>query len=304
MKLNYDIEFDSYLNQNGIIKLTDNTNTYYFVPCIRPKEDLKELMIVNEELILRNIATHSFILNKNKQLLTTINNTDYVLLKLNYLESCEFNLNDIYLFNKLTVLNEKKSYLYRNDWDNLWSSKIDYFEYQIRELGKGKKIIQNSLSYYIGLAENAIAYVNQVGKVYKKDAKVVLSRKRLFYPNYAINYLNPLNYIFDLEIRDIAEYIKAMFFTGNDIWVELDAFFKKEKFTPYVYHMFYARLLYPSFYFDRYEKIMNNQEDEEILIEIVEKVKEYEDFLLEIYHYLNNFVPMIPIDWLIKKETL
>ena len=48
---------------------------------------------------------------------------------------------------------------------------------------------------------------------YGGDAyRIVLSHRRVFYPNYKLNYLNPLSFVFDLEVRDVAEYLKAMFF--------------------------------------------------------------------------------------------
>jgi len=113
--------------------------------------------------------------------------------------------------------------------------------------------------------------------------------------------LNPLNFIFDLEVRDIAEYIKAAFFNEMDIWSEIDEMYMNRRFTPYEANMFFARLLYPSYYFDIYERIMENEHSEDELIYIVKKVDEYETFLMEIYNYLNNFTPMVPIEWLIKK---
>ena len=86
------------------------------------------------------------------------------------------------------------------------------FEYQVRELGLDKKVIQESFSYYLGLAENAISYVNNTTLKYNSfNSKVTLSHRRIFYPNFKINFLNPLSFIFDLEVRDIAEYLKAMF---------------------------------------------------------------------------------------------
>ncbi len=58
---------------------------------------------------------------------------------------------------------------------------VDYFEYQIRELGKDKKVILDSFSYYIGLGENAISYVNSTIAKYKPDdrERICLSHKRL-----------------------------------------------------------------------------------------------------------------------------
>src|SRR5699024_9169729 len=147
------------------------------------------------------------------------------------------------------TLNNYNSKLYRNNWENLWMQKVDYFEYQIRELGLDKQVIKNSFSYYIGLAENAISYVHNVKLKYPSQGTIVLSHRRIFYPNYKLNYLNPLSFIFDLEVRDIAEYLKAMFFSEDDeseVLEELKSFLKIKRLTIYEYNMLYARLLYPS----------------------------------------------------------
>lgn len=303
IRYNYGLNFTSFKHDQNFVILTDDEHTYYLIPYTRPVDDLKDIYYVTEELIKRNVATHSFVLNNKNHLLTKIDNTDYVMLRINYLELYEFSLNEINILNKLSTLNDDKSKLYRNNWGELWSTKVDYLEYQLSELGHGKKLILNSFSYYIGLAENAISYVNQVNKIFKEESKsdIVLSRKRIYSPNYAVNYLNPLNYIFDIEVRDLAEYIKSMFFNDIDVWSEIDDLFKTNHFTPYLCHMFYARLLYPSYYFDKYQDIMDKDNKEEELIYIINKNEDWEDFLQDMFYYLNNFTHMIPINWLIKK---
>ena len=85
--------------------------------------------------------------------------------------------------------------------------------------------------------------------------KVTLCHKRLKFPNLKKDYYNPLLFLFDLEIRDIAEYIKSSFFKSEkDAWIELKSFLNLRKLSIYGYQMFFARLLYPSYYFDEYEK--------------------------------------------------
>ena len=57
-----------------------------------------------------------------------------------------------------------------------------------------------------------------------------------------------------MEVRDIAEYLKAIFFTNSDIIPieELETYLKTTKLPIYSYQMLYASLLYPSYYFDIY----------------------------------------------------
>ena len=250
----------------------------------------------------KGIVAHNIIVNINGEVLTKVNNYNYILMSVNKFSE-EYDIFDIVnISNKLT-LNNQSSRLYRNNWSLLWSEKMDYFEYQIRELGLEKKIIQESFSYYLGLAENAISYVNNTNLKYSPiNSLITLSHRRIFYPNYKINFLNPLSFIFDLEVRDIAEYLKAMFFSNQndeDVLEELKCFLQIKKLTPYEYSMLFARLLYPSYYFDLYDAIMNHDESEEKLISIIAKVDDFELFLKEAYLEISKYASIDKINWLI-----
>ncbi len=276
-----------------------------FLLCVlnRTEEDLKNIYEVCEELKRKNIPIHTFILNRENKLVSNIENQNYVLLKMESKDE-EINILDIMNFQENLILSKNKSSLYNNSWGNLWSRKIDYFEYQVHELGKNKSVILNSLSYYIGLAENAISYANNtVNKINISEFdKISLSHKRVKFPNFKIDFYNPLLFIFDLQVRDIAEYLKSAFFIDEkDAWIEFKTFLSLRKRTLYEYQMFFARMLYPSYYFDVYEKIMNHEEDEETLIKIIDKNQEYEKFLSRIMLELNKMIGIEKIEWLIKK---
>ena len=129
---------------------------------------------------------------------------------------------------------------------------------------------------------------------------VTLSHRRIFYPNTSLNFFNPLSFIFDLEVRDIAGYLKVAFFHNEDVLLDLKTYLKLRKLTPYGYHMLYARLLYPSYYFDIYEDIMNNDGDEEKLLPVINKVNEYELFLKNAYVAISQYTNLEKIDWLLK----
>ena len=59
-----------------------------------------------------------------------------------------------------------------------------------------------------------------------------------------------------------------------------------------------ARLLFPSFYFDIYEDIVNGYTKEKEIIKILNRTDEYQEFLKYIYNYINKKKPIIKIDWL------
>ena len=49
-------------------------------------------------------------------------------------------------------------------------------------------------------------------ETYQKEYLLTLCHKRVYYPTYKLNYYNPLSFIFDLRVRDIASYLKNKFF--------------------------------------------------------------------------------------------
>lgn len=275
---------------------------FFFVFYNRSLDELDDIIKVTINMKEKGIDVHELIINRNNSFLTKVNNYDYILFSVSSLNETYDIFDMVSLMDKL-VLNKENSKLYRNNWGVLWSQKIDYFEYQIRELGLPKSIIKNSFSYYVGLAENAISYVNNTNFKYAKvmTGRLVLSHRRVSYPNYKLNYLNPLSFIFDLEVRDVAEYLKDMFFKEDfeEVLAELSSYLKVRPLNVYEYEMLFARLLYPSYYFDVYENVMNKEENEEDLIKIIKRSDDYEIFLKNAYLEISKYAKIEKIAWLI-----
>ena len=304
IKYYYNIDIDDLKEQDGKYFFKYQNQDFFFVYFNRNIEELNDILICVNNMKEKGIDVHNIIINRNGQYLTKINNFDYILMSVNNYNE-EYDIFDmINIVNKLT-LNYNTSKLYRNNWSNLWTQKMDYFEYQIRELGINKTVIKDSFSYYLGLAENAISYVNNTNLKYNalNNAKITLAHRRIFYPNYKLNFLNPLAFIFDLEVRDIAEYLKNMVFKEDSLpLIELKAFIELRHPDLYSLSMLYARLLYPSYYFDLHEKIINKDENEEELLPIIDAIPKQEKFLKEAWYLIRNYAPIEGIEWIIKKE--
>lgn len=300
IEFNYNIIIDELFEAENLYYFYYQNDIYIFINYNRNIEELNDITKCLDELKQRNIPIMPIMLNKNNQLITKDKEYNYVLLKClkNYYQNVDFM--EIIENNKKLKLNDTSSNLYRNNWSKLWQDKIDYLEYQISELGHDKEIIINSFSYYIGLAENAIELVNHTQKNVKSSSLdyISLSHRRIFYPNYKLNYYNPLSFIFDLEVRDIAEYLKAYFFSNQDAFLELKTYLKTVKLGLYSYQMLYARLLYPSYYFDLYTEIMEKNKNQDALLNIITKVDDYETFLKKAYLEISKYAPIEKIEWL------
>lgn len=265
---------------------------YYLLRIQRPIEDIEEIYKI---LLTQQHQYHTIIQNKFGTLFFKHDDLIYILIKINGPENREIDIKDIIDTPRII---KKSSTLDRSDWNKLWTQKIDYLEYQISELGKNHPIIRSSFSYYIGLAENAIQYFNSIKL---ENVKKTLSHRRIKYPVISLNYNDSLDLIIDYKIRDIAEYMKTKFF-HEDITREIKYIINKNLLTPSEYNLLFARLLYPSYYFDEVNEILENGKDENILIHYIDKIDAYEQFLNELYHMINKNARLINVDWLTKKS--
>lgn len=274
--------------------LYSNDTYYYFIKCLRNEEELKDILRICRELRTKNIRVDEIVLNVEKKIVTN----NFVLIKINFFLDDVTSLKEILEYNEKLVVSKP----FVNNWSTLWEKKIDYLEYQIGQLGQDKIALITSFSYYIGLAECALLVLKTVMRKYPKDSKLVLSRIRINYPNYDKDYFNPLNFIIDNRMRDIAGYLKSKFFKKEDIWEDINEIFKKQ-YSIYEYNIFYARMLFPSYYFDLFEDIILENKSEKEIFTITNLLDEYEEFLSDLYFYLSKFAPIENVTWLTKKSN-
>ncbi len=307
LKYFYDIYIDNIYKKDNKYYFYKDNSLFCVAKNYRLPEELKDILEICYEMQSR-FPVSQIIFNKFGQISSDYDNNNYILLKINTSMSSDITINDIIKINNSLFLNKDKKELYRNNWAKLWESKVDYFEYQIKELGRNKKIILNSFSYYIGLAENAISIAN-ICELYNKDnmnKKVVLSHRRINYPCMEYEFYNPLEYIFDIQVRDVSEYLKSMFFytDRNHTIKELKNYLLSTRLSNYEANMLYSRLLYPTYYFDIYEKVIEDLKEESELLDIINKVDEYELFLKEAYFELSRMYKIEQINWIINKKEL
>ena len=248
----------------------------------------------NKELI-NNTLMSEVILNKDKNIITTYNNINYILLKINCNINKNITLEEIDYLSKTKIVNNIKS-----NWGLLWSKKIDYLENLISENGKKYPQVVNSFNYFVGMSENAISYYNNIE--IDNNMMYYISHKVLRPTDKVDSLYNPLNIIYDYRVRDVAEYIKNSFWTDNhNIYNELNNYLYKNNLSLNEVKLLISRVLFPSFYFDMYEEIFNYNKEEKILNNIINRIDEYEEYLDSIIIYFKKFYPLDEIEWLKKK---
>ncbi len=296
----YNLRIDNITQNNNNYYFTINNDNYCFTIYTRDIKESNEIYKLNKYMLSSNILVHEIIPNKDNYVVTIINNIPYILYKIYINKNKKLTINELTYLSNYTYQVDK--ILTRNNWNILWSNKIDYFEYQINQMGKKYPILVDTFAYFTGLAENAISYVKYTTletQIETSDNPVISHRK---INNTIESLYNPLNIILDHKSRDIAEYIKLSFLNKNtNIYQELDSYFSNNYYSEFGLRLLYARIIYPSFYFDMYEQIIQGLRKESDLLNIVTLLDDYELYLKEMYYYLKKYHNIPEIDWITKK---
>ena len=274
--------------KDDVFDLLINNNKYIFMPYYG---SINNLNIIYNYLINLNIYCHEIIYNKENSIITFNKNEPYILLRVYYHNYNIISMQDITSYNVFVKNNQ------RCNWKKLWCEKIDYYEYQIKEFGKKYPLIRDSFSYYDGLCETAISLLNLVDI---NNVNTYINHQRIKKNMRSIDFYNPLNLIIDVKIRDISDYFKINFFEKNNIINEVHNYLYNTKLNYNELLLFFIRLIYPSYYFDMYDKILQGKEKEEKIKFYLNKSTDYELFLKNVYMIINKYYKLPEIEWIIK----
>ena len=280
LKKYYGIDIDDYKEyEDGITFLVAGIN-YYFYKTIFDEVYVNEIYNKLKEIDSRKINLHSFVLNKDGKVFSE----GYILFKLNVLID-DIDLNDIYLFNSYkNVFVDNKAYLSMSEF---WYSKIDYLEYQVGELS-GSKLINNSFDYFVGLSEMLLLFYKNN---YIEDNNDMCLVHRELNSLSTIEFYNPLNIMRGNKYKDIVSYIRL---TSN--WDYFENLINRVNANDRIY--IFTRMCFPFKYFSAVNKIVLNEEDVNDLIEVLNRIDEYEKYLGTVGDMMN-----IKLFYWIKKDN-
>lgn len=266
---------------------------YSIKECNRSLEEIQELYALENELYYKNIYLHQIILNNNSELITVIDNKNYILMRLLVLENRKINLNDLLEFKNINTI-RNYNFIMRNNWRKLWIDKIDYIEYQINENKQKFSLFNSSVDFIIGLVENGIQLLYNV-----EVENVCVSHIRVNQNTRVRELYDPLNIILDSYVRDISEYVKDSLPMNIEEYLNVFNINNNDLF------FFFVRLLFFTKYFDLFDSFLKNEQKdyEDELNSILIKFNEYETFLKKNYLILNAKYILPEIEWL-KKQAL
>ena len=152
---NYDIRVDEIYIKNNKHFFFINNNKIYIYECRKDEiEKINKLIIITNELY-KNIKVNTFIKNKNNTFFTKYNENFIVLVKVNNIEN-DFDKNDIYKFWNINTNLDNYNII------DEWTKEVDDLENKMIEYNKEFQLIQESINYFIGMAENAIELLNDI----------------------------------------------------------------------------------------------------------------------------------------------
>ena len=75
-------------------------------------------------------------------------------------------------------------------------------------------------------------------------------------------------------------------------------YFRKNPLSLMEVKLLVARLLYPSFYFEMYEDILIDNKEEKIILEVLSRLDDYEEYLSNVIVFLKGNYEIEEIEWL------
>ena len=165
----------------------------------------------------------------------------------------------------------------------------------MNQLSFKHQALKDSFNYYVGLTECAISLLN-----YVDNSKIdyYISHKRINYNESLSEFFNPLNITIDSRVRDIAEYIKINYINERLDIKEIYFYLDRLNFDYAESILLLSRLLYPSYYFDIYDEIIQERISEDKIDIYIKKNTAYEVFLKQVYSYLRVRYNIPEIEWL------
>lgn len=296
LKYYYELEPENVHQINSNYRCSIKGEEYFLQNVENYDRDLTNLYNLNYYLLGKGFFCHQILLNVNKGVITIVNNVPYVLLKI-FVHNRDTNIDDIKYFSGLRIPCSYYRNLDKSDWYKLWSHKIDYIEYQISQICKSYPIIRNSINYYIGLAENSISLLSNINT---KQDWLVVSHRRINEKSKVHDLYNPINFILDSRVRDLSEFVKDIFFSDNIDFELIKKTVNDYKFNRDEAVLFFARMIFPTYYFDCYQEILFGNKIEKTLLLYIERAADYQIFLKNLYFFLRLNYDMPEIEWIIK----
>ena len=267
IEYNYDLKCDDLAILNNLLYFKHLDKFYIISNFNRDEVEFEKVL---NYLISNNLKSLKVVMNKKGSYISEFNGKKYVVME----SDCE---NEIIDFPICIggLINEN------NYWNEIWENRVVQLEKHKSELSLNKDIFY-ILNYYIGLIEICIYNYNLLIRKYGQKNGLSIQHNRIEFPIYSFSYYNPVNYLFDFEFRDFAEYLKMRFFYSDFSTDEAISVIDNYNFDNFSINMFFVRLIYPTYFLELYDMQNKNNVYSDLFYDLLKKSSQYENFILKL----------------------
>ena len=267
IEYNYDLRCDDLAILNNLLYFKHLDKFYIISNFNRDEVEFEKVL---NYLISNNLKSLKVVMNKKGSYISEFNGKKYVVME----SDCE---NEIIDFPICIggLINEN------NYWNEIWENRVVQLEKHKSELSLNKDIFY-ILNYYIGLIELCIYNYNLLIRKYGQKNGLSIQHNRIEFPIYSFSYYNPVNYLFDFEFRDFAEYLKMRFFYSDFSTDEAISVIDNYNFDNFSINMFFVRLIYPTYFLELYDMQNKNNVYSDLFYDLLKKSSQYENFILKL----------------------
>lgn len=273
IEYNYDLRCDDLAILNNLLYFKHLDKFYIISNFNRDEVEFEKVL---NYLISNSLKSLKVVMNKKGSYISEFNGKKYVVME----SDCE---NEIIDFPICIggLINEN------NYWNEIWENRVVQLEKHKSELSLNKDIFY-ILNYYIGLIEICIYNYNLLIRKYGQKNGLSIQHNRIEFPMYSFSYYNPVNYLFDFEFRDFAEYLKMRFFYSDFSTDEAISVIDNYNFDNYSINMFFVRLIYPTYFLELYDMQNKNNVYSDLFYDLLKKSSQYENFILKLITVMSN----------------
>lgn len=273
IEYNYDLRCDDLAILNNLLYFKHLDKFYIISNFNRDEVEFEKVL---NYLISNNLKSLKVVMNKKGSYISEFNGKKYVVME----SDCENEIIDFPIC--IGGLISENNY-----WNEIWENRVVQLEKHKSELSLNKDIFY-ILNYYIGLIEICIYNYNLLIRKYGQKNGLSIQHNRIEFPMYSFSYYNPVNYLFDFEFRDFAEYLKMRFFYSDFSTDEAISVIDNYNFDNFSINMFFVRLIYPTYFLELYDMQNKNNVYSDLFYDLLKKSSQYENFILKLITVMSN----------------
>jgi hypothetical protein len=286
--INYNVNVDKiYIKDDTKYFFINNERVYIFESNIDSKE-IDNLVNISNDLYRKGIKVYTFILNNDNKFYTEKDDKKIALLKVNDFED-KIDLEKISKFKH--IQNNLKNINILDEWIR----EVDDLEKELLDYNKEYQIVQKSINYFIGCAENSIELIdNYKQQINSNNDSIGHLVDFKLYNKCILD--NPFTFVRINSMYDISNYIKYKFFRNEINYDEIEYIINGNN--EYENAFLFASLLYPNVYFDLVKKVLNEEEKENKINFFINRISSYKELLIYIQKNIKNVKHIKLIHWL------